>query len=129
MRPSQGKRADKGAWSGEGVIKGGVYMENLQMFPKRLRELRREYGYKMKEVAEILGVSVPTVSAYELGSRAPLLPGLVKIAQLYHCSTDYLLGLDDKEPEVSDVGIKINVLKERLKELEQAVARSATNNA
>ena len=102
---------------------------NLSLFPKRLRELRREYGYKMKEVAEILGVSVPTVSAYELGTRAPLLPGLVKIAQLYHCSTDYLLGLDDKEPEVSDVGIKINVLKERLKELEQIVARSATNNA
>ena len=104
-------------------------MADLQTFPKRLRDLRREYGYKMKEVAEILGVSVPTVSAYELGTRAPLLPGLVKIAQLYHCSTDYLLGLDDKEPEVSDVSIKISVLKQRLTELEQAVARSATNNA
>ena len=99
-------------------------MENLQMFPKRLRELRREYGYKMKEVAEIIGVSVPTVSAYELGTRAPLLPGLVKIAQLYHCSTDYLLGLDDNEPEVSDVGIKINVLKERLNELENLVQKN-----
>ena len=104
-------------------------MTELQIFPKRLRELRREYGYKMREVAEILGVSVPTVSAYELGTRAPLLPGLVKIAQLYHCSTDYLLGLDDKEPEISDVSIKISVLKQRLNELEQAVARSATNNA
>ena len=99
-------------------------MADLQMFPKRLRELRREYGYKMREVAEILGVSVPTVSAYELGTRAPLLPGLVKIAQLYHCSTDYLLGLDDNEPEVSDVGIKINVLKERLKELENLVQKT-----
>ena len=97
---------------------------NLSLFPKRLRELRREYGYKMREVAEILGVSVPTVSAYELGTRAPLLPGLVKIAQLYHCSTDYLLGLDDKEPEVSDVGIKINVFKERLNELEQLVQKT-----
>ena len=104
-------------------------MDGLQAFPSRLRGLRREYGYKMREVAEFLAVSVPTVSAYELGTRAPLLPGLVKIAQLYHCSTDYLLGLDDKEPEVSDVGIKINVLKERLKELEQVVARSAINNA
>ena len=101
----------------------------LESFPKRLRELRREYGYKMREVAEILGVSVPTVSAYELGTRAPLLPGLVRIAQLYHCSTDYLLGLDDKEPQVSDVSIKISVLKQRLSELEQTVARSATNNA
>ena len=99
-------------------------MADLQMFPKRLRELRREYGYKMREVAEILGVSVPTVSAYELGSRAPLLPGLVKIAQLYHCSTDYLLGLEDDKPEVSDVGIKINVLKERLKELENLVQKT-----
>ena len=104
-------------------------MADLQMFPSRLRELRREYGYKMREVAEILGVSVPTVSAYELGTRAPLLPGLVKLAQLYHCSTDYLLGLDDKEPEVSDVSIKISVLKQRLSELEQTVVRSATNNA
>ena len=99
-------------------------MADLQTFPKRLRDLRREYGYKMKEVAEILGVSVPTVSAYELGTRAPLLPGLVKLAQLYHCSSDYLLGLDDKEPEVSDVGIKINVLKERLNELENLVQKT-----
>ena len=96
-------------------------MDGLQVFPSRLRELRREYGYKMREVAEILGVSVPTISAYELGTRAPLLPGLVKIAQLYHCSTDYLLGLDNQEPETSDVGIKIHVLKERLNELEQLV--------
>ena len=99
-------------------------METLQVFPSRLRDLRKEYGYKMKEVAEILGVSVPTVSAYELGTRAPLLPGLVKIAQLYHCSTDYLLGLDNQEPETSDVGIKINVLKERLKELENLVQKT-----
>ena len=101
----------------------------MKTFPSRLRELRREYGYKMREVAEILGVSVPTVSAYELGTRAPLLPGLVKIAQLYHCSTDYLLGLDNQEPETSDVGIKISVMKQRLNELEQTIARSATTNA
>lgn len=92
--------------------------ENLVVFPKRLRELRRAYGYRMKDVADILGVSVPTISAYELGTRCPLLLGLGKLAQLYHCSTDYLLGLDNKEPEVSDVGIKISVLKQRLKELE-----------
>ena len=97
---------------------------NLSLFPKRLRELRREYGYKIKDVAEILGVSIPTVSAYELGNRAPLLPGLVKLAQLYHCSTDYLLGLDNQEPEVSDVGIKINVLKQKINQLEEFVKKS-----
>ena len=75
-------------------------MEVVEGFHKRLRELRREYGYKIREVAEILGVSVPTVSAYELGARAPLLPGLVKIAKLYHCSTDYLLGLSDDKPAI-----------------------------
>ena len=104
-------------------------MTTLNTFSSRLRELRREHGYKMKEVAEILGVSVPTVSAYELGTRAPLLPGLVKIAKLYHCSTDYLLCLDDEQSVSGNVEIKISVLKQRLNELEQTVARSATTNA
>ena len=96
---------------------------NLSIFPKRLRELRREYGYTMKEVAEIIGVSIPTVSAYELGTRAPLLPGFMKLIELYNCSADYLLGLDNKESKTRDVGIKINVLKQKLNQLEEFVQK------
>lgn len=96
-------------------------MDVLENFPVRLRQCRKEYGYSMEKVAELLDVSVPAISAYERGTRMPTLYGLVEIAKIYHCTTDYLLGIEQESPGTSDVGIKLTVLKQRLAELEQLV--------
>lgn len=93
----------------------------LKIFPVRLRGFRKEYGYTLRDVAKLLGVSVATVSSYERGTRLPTLEGLVQLTQLYHCSSDYLLGLDMEESNEEDVVIKLNALKHRLTELEQII--------
>lgn len=97
---------------------------DLSAFPTRLRQFRKEYGYRIHEVARMMDVSISTICAYENGTRMPQLPGLVKLAELYHCTTDYLLGMNDEKPDTDGVTIKINALKQRLQELEESIQKT-----
>ena len=65
-------------------------------FSERLRLLRQENRYKQREMAEILGLKPRGYQDYEYGKTYPTVPGLIQIAQFFHVSTDYLLGLTDK---------------------------------
>lgn len=70
---------------------------------KRLKELREERGYLQKFVADKLGIKSNTLSGYENGTRMPDPEMLSNLADLYHVSTDYLLGrTDTKEPPIYD---------------------------
>ena len=60
-------------------------------FGEFLAKLRREKGYYQKEVAAYLNVTVATISNYEKGVHSPDLDTLVKLADFYDVSTDYLL--------------------------------------
>jgi len=62
---------------------------------RRLKNLREKHGYLQKFVADKLGVRSNTLSGYENGSRSPDPEMLVKLAELYDVTTDYLLGKSD----------------------------------
>ena len=47
-------------------------------------------------MAEIFGLKLRGYQSYEYGKAYPTVPGLIQIAQFFHVSTDYLLGLTDK---------------------------------
>lgn len=57
-----------------------------------LQELRKNNGLTQKQVAERVGVSVSVISSYEVTHRTPSYDVLIKLANLYHTTTDYLLG-------------------------------------
>ena len=59
-----------------------------------LYELRKNFGKTQEQVAEALGVSRPTYSKYESGQHEPSYDMLKKLAGLFGCSIDYLLGFD-----------------------------------
>lgn len=63
----------------------------------KLKTLRTENGLTQTQVAQRLGVVVSAVSSYESGVRFPSYPVLIKLARLYHVTTDYLLGVERKE--------------------------------
>ena len=65
--------------------------EKTMEFGEFLAKLRREKGYYQKEVAAYLNVTVATISNYEKGVHSPDLDTLVKLADFYDVSTDYLL--------------------------------------
>lgn len=61
-------------------------------FPRVLTHLRKEAGLSQKKAAEHLGISQALLSHYEKGIRECGLLFLVRAADFYHVSVDYLLG-------------------------------------
>lgn len=61
---------------------------------QRLQEQRILRNLSQKEVASSIGVSASVISNYEIGERTPSIDILISLAHLYHCSADYLLGID-----------------------------------
>ncbi|EHI98101.1 helix-turn-helix domain protein [Clostridium sp. DL-VIII] len=73
----------------------------MSKFPIRLKELREEKGLLGKDFAKIMSVEPATVTNWEKGNRFPKDDVLIKIADYFDCSTDYLLGrTDDKLSKV-----------------------------
>lgn len=66
-------------------------------FGLRLKTLRKQAGLIQKQLAAQLGITKSVVSFYELQSRSPSPEVLAKLAQIFHVSADYLLGLDNRE--------------------------------
>lgn len=61
----------------------------------RLREMRERRYLLQQDVADILGITGATFSRFETGARQPDTNMLVKIANYFDCSVDYLLGRVD----------------------------------
>lgn len=67
------------------------------MLGKRILELRLSFGWNQVQLAEKIGVSKQTVSNWENENIQPSIEMLVRLAKLFHTSTDYLLGLSDSQ--------------------------------
>jgi len=64
---------------------------------KRLRQCRKEKGLTQGEVAIICDITEKAYQNYELMRREPKLEILLKIADAYNVSLDYLVGRTDTE--------------------------------
>lgn len=63
----------------------------------RLKELRVKRNLYQKDVASMLGIDRTTYAKYETGDSEPNFGTLLKIADIFDVSTDYLLGRVHKE--------------------------------
>ena len=63
---------------------------------ERIRALREDRDLTQQNLADLLHINRRTYSAYENGVNAVPLDILVKLAELYGTSADYLLGLTDE---------------------------------
>ena len=63
----------------------------------KFRTARQLKKLKAIEAAELLGISQPTLSAWETGNKVPSVEGLEKMADLYGVTTDFLLGRSESE--------------------------------
>ena len=60
----------------------------------RIRELRKEKHLTMKQFGEMFGISEGGISQYETGKREPSFDLLVRFANFFGVTVDYLLGVD-----------------------------------
>ena len=73
------------------------------MLNKKLRELRILNKLTQGEIAEKIDVALTTYANWEQGTRKPNNKILVKLANIFGCTTDYLLG---NEGLTHKVGVK-----------------------
>ena len=66
---------------------------------RRIRELRKENGYTIEKMGELLGVSCSTYSKHEKDGRFPARK-LAMLADLYGVTMDYLLELSDERDKM-----------------------------
>jgi len=67
----------------------------------RLKILRKSRGYTQTTVQVMTGIEQALLSKYERGERVPTTEALLKLADLYNVSVDYLLCRTDN-PEVNE---------------------------
>ncbi len=63
----------------------------------RLILLRKKYNLSQTDVANQIGVTPALISAYEKLERKPSIDKLIALADIFHVSTDYILGRTFKE--------------------------------
>jgi len=91
-------------------------------FSQRLKQLRNDKHLTQAQVAERVGVTASMVSSYETDIRLPSFEVMVRIADLFGVTVDYLLCREDKrfldiseltDEEASVVCSMVKVLKNR----------------
>mgnify|MGYP003789689543 CR=1 FL=1 len=99
------------------------------MIGSRIRQLRKEHNLSQNQFASLFGVYDSTISQYENGKREPEYDTVIKIANQFNVSIDWLLGRmnskdlvkleNDNLPEqLRDVGVEYLILAKEMKEKE-----------
>ena len=65
------------------------------MYGARIRALRKQRGWTMKQLGQRMELAESTISGYENEIRRPDLDTLIRFAELFGVSVDYLLGRSD----------------------------------
>lgn len=66
------------------------------MIAERLSALRLHSGLSQEKVAQDLHMTRSAFSSYETGRRLPPVEALAPLAQYFHTTTDYILGISDE---------------------------------
>ena len=67
----------------------------IRVYFRRLRDMREDADLKQKDIAEYLGIQQTVYSRYERGFQTIPLEYLIKLADYYEVSLDYLVGRSD----------------------------------
>ena len=90
-------------------------------FASHLRGLRLKYYWNQSQLARRAGVSTSLISSYEKSERYPSVDMLIKLSDIFCCTTDYLLGLEyDKQLSVNGLTDKqLQLITDLISELKK----------
>lgn len=69
--------------------------ETMEIISKRLKSLRESVGLSQNKLAQISGMKQSSINRYENGSATPSPENMVKLADYYDVSLDYIYGRTD----------------------------------
>ncbi|MBU5626294.1 helix-turn-helix domain-containing protein [Oscillibacter sp. MSJ-2] len=70
-------------------------MQTTLLLNERVHQLRKAAHLSQQELGEVLGLTHKSISMLESGGRSTTIEKLVLLAEYFHVSTDYLVGITD----------------------------------
>ena len=71
-----------------------------------IKAAREKKGYSQKQLADLMGVSQPTVCDWETGRKSPASKNLKKLSELLECSADFLIMPNAPRRPIPDEEVK-----------------------
>lgn len=65
--------------------------------PERIKDIRDKNGLTQEELARKMSITRSSVNAWEMGISMPSPENLVRLSDIFNVSTDYILGVDNRE--------------------------------
>ncbi|MDQ0114327.1 helix-turn-helix domain-containing protein [Paenibacillus harenae] len=88
---------------------------------ERIREMRSAVGYTQVQLGDKVGVDRSSIANYETGKATPPMDIIMKLVDVFNCTTDYLLGrsdynqfIDDKAHMVNETRVDYTITKNTL---------------
>lgn len=91
----------------------------------RIRELREDRDLRQIDVSEATGIDQKTLSNYETGRTNPDSWAIVKLAEFFGVTCDYLLGVTDRNlSNMNDALNELEEIKKRIDSVERYLRKS-----
>lgn len=86
----------------------------------RIRELREDRDLRQIDVSDATNIDQKTLSNYETGRTNPDSEAIIKLADFFGVTCDYLLGVSERNLEnMNDAIEALNLIKDRISEVER----------
>lgn len=77
----------------------------MDIIGNRIQELRKKNGLTQAQLSKLCNTTRGVISTYEIGANNPPIPMLITLANIFHTSVEYLIGLNDNPNiENTDIG-------------------------
>ena len=86
----------------------------MNLFGKRLKELRKEAGLTQQELGDKLSLTKVSICSYEKGTRMASIETLVDIANLFKVDLDFLIGTDSYAVSDNNEEYGVRMAKEEI---------------
>ena len=102
--------------------------ERKQLVAQMIQETRKAKKLTQKEVADAIGVKLPTYSTYETGRSEPPIEILVRLSYLFNVSVDTLIQKQRQFKDTKDLEEKLNTFKSEIAKAKEELARRGNTN-
>lgn len=102
--------------------------ERKQMVAQIIQETRKAKKLTQKEVADAIGVKLPTYSTYETGRSEPPIEILVRLSFLFGVSLDILTQKERLYKNSKELAEQLNTFKTEIAKAEEELARRGDSN-